>query len=143
MMPRKDYTKKMLETIEGMKVLKLKKDPNPKLIEKTKSVIKDPKWPRHITFNFNAASITPRLFGGLKDHKNTYKMRSIVNKREQVTYQLDKTMKNVYNKILPATENVLASMQELIQKFREISIDKNDILVSFDVKELYPSVDKM
>lgn len=36
MMPRNDYAKKMLETIKGMKVVNLKKDPNKKLIEKKK-----------------------------------------------------------------------------------------------------------
>lgn len=48
------------------------KDPKPMFIDKIEAIIKDPKWLKHITFNFNAASITKRLFWRLKNHKNSY-----------------------------------------------------------------------
>ena len=49
---------------------------------------------------------------------------------------------NVYREILPESETTLQSTEDFKKRFREINIEKDEILVSFDVENLYPSIDK-
>ena len=69
-------------------------------------LIKENSWPKDRKPKLlNLAPNTQCRFGRLKGHKDPYTIRPIVNKKGDLTYDLEKYMKNVYREIVPESEN--------------------------------------
>ena len=68
-------------------------------------------------------------------------MQPIVNKSEGPIYDIEKYVKNIYNKLLSPLIHSLSSTSKFIQRLRKFSINQEYILVSFDVINLFPSID--
>ena len=142
-MQRDNYNSMMEETIRKLEASEINSDPNKKLMKIVDNLIKEDSWPENKKPKLlNFAPNTPRIFGRLKDHKDPFTIRPIVNKKEAPTYSLEKYMKNIYREILTESETTLQSTEDFIKRFREIDIEKDEILVSFDVENLYPSINK-
>ena len=141
-MDKADYVNKMETTIQEMEIENITQNPLNKLIGKVKLLLQSKYWPddKKPTLLNHAPNI-PRMFGKFKDHKIPPKMRPIVNKSEGPTYEIEKYMKNIYNKLLPPSTHSLSSTSEFIQRLREFSSNQEYILVSFDVINLFPSID--
>ena len=119
------------------------KDPNEVLMEKRADLIKNGVWsdnkePRI----YNFAPNTPHIFGRVKDHKEPPIITLMVNKKEAPTYDLEKYMKSLNKNLFPDSTAALTSKTDFIKKLRELKVEKEDILVSFSIENMYPSVDK-
>ena len=131
----------MEETIEKLEAKGINFDPNKKLLKTVDDLIKENSWPKGKEPKLlNFALNTPRIFGRLKDNKDPHTMRPIVNKKGFPTYEIEKSMNNIYKEILSESETTLQSTKNVIKRLREISIEKDEILVSFDIENLYPSI---
>ena len=63
-------------------------------------------------------------------------MRPIVNKKEGPTYFLEKYMTKIYKRYLPDNNNSLNSTEDFIKKLKEIKLEKDLKVVSFDIINL-------
>ena len=134
-MKRNKYKNKMREAIIKMGAERVTKDPNEILKEKWAALIRNGVWPNDRKPKIhNFAPNTPHIFGRIKDHKKLPTIRSIVNKKEAPTYDLEKYMKNLYKDLLPVSTAAITSTEEFINRFRELKINEKDILASFDIE---------
>ena len=118
---KQDYTDMMENTFMKMQVEIMNKDPNKKLKNKIRNLMKEGIWPDNITpFNHNHAPNTPRAFGRYKDHKKPPSMRPTVNKKEEPTYFLEKYMTKINKMFLFGDINSLNSTEDFIRKLKEI-----------------------
>ena len=125
-MDKTDYIHKMESTIQEMEIENITPNPLDKLIAKIKHLLQSKYQPddKKSTLLNHAPNI-PRIFGEFKDHKTSPKMRPIVNKSEGPTYDAEKYMKNIYNKILHPSNHSLSSTLEFIQRLCIFSRIKN------------------
>ena len=68
-------------------------------------------------------------------------MRPIVNKKVGPTYFLEKYMMKIYKRFLPDGNNSLNSTKDFIRKFKEVNLEKDLKMVSFDIINLCLSID--
>lgn len=140
-MDRNEYNEKMQDAINSINAEEINKDPTDNINNKVKELAKNPNWPQGEKLDIvNKTPIAPIMFGKIKDHKNPMKMRPIVNKRTAPTYKLENYMKTIYAKLLPQSDKMIKSTKEFIDKIRNLKIKENEMIVSFDIKELYPSI---
>ncbi|XP_017462864.1 PREDICTED: uncharacterized protein LOC108356257, partial [Rhagoletis zephyria] len=76
-----------------------------------------------------------------KLHKSGTPMRPIINHKSAPSYKLSKYLKTILkdNLGLP-NKNTISSTTELIEKLKDSVITLDTKLVSFDIKNLYPSI---
>ena len=139
---KSDYINKMENTIKEINVDIMNQNPLRKLTEKVKILLKSTHWPKNKPpLLINHAPNIPRLFGKFKDHKTPPKFRPIVNRREGPTYDIEVYMTNIYKEILPPSDHSLNSTADFIKRLRSFEHNSKDKIVSFDVINLYPSID--
>ena len=98
-MDRNKYNMMVEEIIEKLEAKEINFDPNKKLTEIVDDLMKENSWPKGKKPKLlNFALNIPRLFGRLKDHKDPYTIRPIVNKKEAPTYDLEKYMEKYAKK---------------------------------------------
>ena len=51
-------------------------------------------------------------------------------------------MKSLHKNLLPFSTAAITFTEDFINKFRELKIEEKDILFSFDIENMYPSIDK-
>lgn len=83
----------------------------------------------------------PVLYGLPKIHKENTPIRPIASFTQAPTYKLCKWL-NTYlpHKLSFQPKHVIKNSLDLIQKIKNINVPPNSTLVSFDIKNLYPSV---
>ena len=134
-MERNEYKIMMKEAIVEMGAERVSKDPNESIIEKRTALIRSGVWSDNKKPKIdNFAPNTQCNFGRVKDDKEPPTIRPIVNKKEAPTYDLEKCMKNLYKDLLPVSNASITSTEKFINNFRELKINENDILVSFDIE---------
>ena len=58
------------------------------------------------------------------------------------TYFLEKYMTKIYKRFLPDSNNSLNLTEDFIRKLKEIKLEKNLKILSFDLINLFPSIEK-
>ncbi|CAA9995523.1 unnamed protein product, partial [Nesidiocoris tenuis] len=89
---------------------------------------------------YNAHSTAPILYGKLKTHKTPAKLRPVVANYNGPTQRLAKWYNNVLKPFVEKNPYDIKNAQNLVQKLKGTIVEDPYMLVSFDVKELYPSV---
>lgn len=82
----------------------------------------------------------PKLYTLPKIHKPGDKMRPIVSSVNSPAYKLAKWMNKRLNLFESFDSLSIKNSFDFVEKVKDIRLDKNDILVSFDVESLYPSI---
>ena len=82
----------------------------------------------------------PRIYGLPKIHKTGKAMRPITSSINAPTYNLAKWLVQKFNSFPKFESANLKNSLDLVDKIKDINIDKNDRLVSFDVTSLFPSI---
>ena len=83
---------------------------------------------------------TPRIYGLPKIHKEGAPLRPIVNTIGSPTYQLAKYLANKLKPLVGNTSSFVKDSSFFVNKIKNIKVDKDDILVSFDVVSLFTKI---
>ncbi|XP_036320425.1 uncharacterized protein LOC118734935 [Rhagoletis pomonella] len=143
-MNRDEYIQKTEQLIKETRCKKLAKDPTEgyqaTIKETTKKATKIIK-PNQIHTLTIMNSSAPPMNALPKIHKLGTPMRPIINHRSAPSYKLSKHLKTILkdNLGLP-NKYTISNTTELIEKIKDSAITMDTKLVSFDIKDLYPSI---
>ncbi|XP_077486537.1 uncharacterized protein LOC144097778 [Amblyomma americanum] len=147
MLNRTDYDKKMLDLLQGRSTyVALKKDPTSKLERELQKLLVDifhfvPPHHRSLYFRLLCHNgSAPALYGFPKIHKEGVPMRPIVDFTRFPLYELAGYLHRVFAPLVGKGSTFIRNSYEFIGKVRDISLDDDDLMVSFDVKSLFTSV---
>ncbi|XP_036317488.1 uncharacterized protein LOC118732462, partial [Rhagoletis pomonella] len=141
---KKDYIEKTESLITEIGCNKLGKDPTEEYqaaikntIKKSTTIIKD-NLPYRLTLM--NPSVRP-LIALPKTHKPGTPMRPIINHKSAPGYRLSKHLKTLLKDSLDLRNKyTITNTTELIEKMKSLKINENTKFVSFDIKDLYPSI---
>ena len=82
-----------------------------------------------------------RFYGLPKIHKDGAPLRPIVSLPGSATYNLSKEMWKRLKHLVSGSSNSINNAQQFLEKLRDIEIEEDEIMVSFDVTALFTSID--
>lgn len=82
----------------------------------------------------------PKLYGLPKTHKNPLKMRPIISNCNSPLEKLAKWVTEEWKKLKPPQGLFVKNSFDFLERIRNIRIEEDEILISFDVESLYPSI---
>ena len=82
----------------------------------------------------------PRLYGLPKHHKDGVPLRPIVDAIDSVTYKLGKQINHILKPIVDNKPHVLKNSKQFCAAIDNIQLENDELLVSFDVVQLFPSI---
>lgn len=140
-----EYEKKMKKLLEDKSTYKTTRlDPTSTLEKKNNNLLTEllkdnhiTKWEKYKLTSIAAAS--PQLYGLPKIHKEGIPLRPIASSFKVPCYNLSQYIGKILQNIISPTYNVKNSM-ELKERIHDIKLDKNDIIVSFDVVSLFTNI---
>jgi len=88
----------------------------------------------------NNNSKIPRFYALPKTHKPNIPMRPIVDFRDSSTYLLEKYLKNILLPLSKIENFNVNNGYEVVSKLKQIKIEQDESMVSFDVKSLFTKV---
>ncbi|XP_065678453.1 uncharacterized protein LOC136093394 [Hydra vulgaris] len=129
------------------KTKKLNYDPTPQIIRKVQNILRKLNKAGQFTVKeykdlYPSDAIPPRLYGVIKAHKleKNYLMRVIVSTIGTTTYKISKFLTDMIQPILNKNNTHLKNSQQFVNLANSWNIDKDEIQVSYDIINLYPSV---
>nr|CAH8868704.1 unnamed protein product [Trichobilharzia regenti] len=146
-MNRTDYEKKAIEHLsEGPYLLinekkksakfnKMKRNIN-RLFQEMKPKIGNSLW---LTLKPNS-HISSRFYGQPKIHKPTVPLRPEIDFTNSPTYNLSKYLLSILQPPQKDTQNIVRNSYDFKSQIEHREIDKEDIMVSYDINSLYTSV---
>jgi hypothetical protein len=141
-MNKENYIEKMLDHLNNSgSYKKLNKNPLNKIAKEVSKAIKlsnikeDDKKKLIVS-----CPSTPRIYGLPKIHKEGAPLRPIVNTIGSPTYQLAKYLANKLKPLVGNTSSFVKDSSFFVNKIKNIKVDKDDILVSFDVVSLFTKI---
>ncbi|XP_060518420.1 uncharacterized protein LOC132697146 [Cylas formicarius] len=126
-MNTEDYKRKVQQILEDDCYKKVSRDPTTYLKKTTKAKIKEVIQDEQLQKKLiprEKSSRCPKHYGLPKIHKNDVPLRPILT----------------YQPIVEAKASYVKNSEHFLQLIKEINIDQQDVLASFDVKSLYPSI---
>jgi hypothetical protein len=138
------YIDKVQDFISSSLSIPLKKDPTPKFQSQVRNLINScpihfPTHKKHLYASMNPRA--PILYGLPKIHKEDTPIRPIASFTQAPTYPLCKWLTSYLpHKLSFRPKYTIKNSLDLIQKIKNINVPPNSTLVSFDIKNLYPSV---
>lgn len=84
--------------------------------------------------------VLPKLYALPKTHKPGKKMRPIVSNVNAPTYKIAKWLVKELNKLPRIKSRSVKNSFEFIEKIKDILIAIDEIMISFDVSSLFPSI---
>ena len=142
-MDKKEYSDKVTQLLEEGNYTQLPKNPLPKMIRDTNKTISEctkvlPTDQRYLVKAPNPE--IPKLYCLPKIHKPGYPLRPIVSNINAPTYNLSKKLVQDFQTFEQPTTLSVKNNLDLLDKLKDLKIDQNDRLISFDVKNLFPSI---
>lgn len=139
-----DYFNRVSALINEGPYTEIKKNPLPKMIRDTKTVlsISNKVINDRIRFSLTVSNpVLPRMYCLPKIHKEGKSMRPIVSCINSPTYLLSKYLSSSFSSLPNQQENFsVKNSYEFINKIKAIELSEHETLVSFDVTSLFPSV---
>lgn len=135
-----DYNEKMIDHLTNSGYyIKLNKNPLKKISRNVHNLTRSSK--EHKIKNLLENNpYTPRIYVALKIHKEGVPIRPIVNTIGGPTYQLEKYLAKKLKPMVGNTNSFVKDCTHFINEIKDLNLDTNDILVSFDVKSLYTNI---
>ena len=87
-----------------------------------------------------ADTVSPRLYGLPKIHKEGVPLRPIVSFVGSTTYELSKYLCNILSPLVGNTEHRIQNSYDWADKSKQFRLNDDDELVSFDVVLLFTSI---
>ena len=124
---------------------KLKSNPTRKYKEKLVALLQDLRDSKVITGVkylqlYPTAEETPKLYGLPKVHKANIPLRPIVACRGSIAYDTARFTADLISPLVGKTRYFLKNSKDLVEKLRDIVLEDDEELVSFDVVALFTSV---
>lgn len=139
---KSDYLNRMKETVTSTSFTKIPKNPLPKMIKQASqistdmsTILKIPKYRLSVP-----NPIVPRLYGLPKIHKPGNKMRPIVSSIDAPPYKIAKEVVAELRMLPPPPGLFVKNTYDFVDRLKDIILQEDEILVSFDVESLYPNV---
>jgi len=141
-MIRYDYDIKMEDHIKNSGCYKiLDKYPSTKILKEVTKKIKysslDIITKKRIT---PTSSITPRIYGAPKVHKEGNPLRPIVNTIGSPTYLLAQYLARKLSLLVGNTSSYIKDSESFVQWTKDLKMKDEDLMVSFDVVSLYTMI---
>lgn len=145
-MERKDYEERMNTIVYDMMTYRrLTKDPTNTLQKKNNDLV-DELFTHNIISEVEKKkmktdiAIAPRIYGLPKIHKPDFPLRPICSSINSPSYQLSRYLTSILSRL---TENSKYNIKNSVQfkdKIQNTVIDDDEMMVSFDVVSLFPSI---
>jgi hypothetical protein len=144
-MDTEDYDNAVLELLENGPYERRTRNPLTNTVEKTRKVIKTVierfDLPDYMKYRLKVSNpVIPAMYALPKIHKPGNKMRPIVSAIGSPTEPLAKWLLQELKSITPPPGLDIKNSIEFTEKLREFEIEEDELLVSFDVTSLYPSI---
>ena len=142
---RDDYNQKMNQLLDDKKTYKtIRTDPTSKLQTMNQKLVNDLYKQQYINLSEKiklscSAPSAPVLYGLPKIHKPNLPLRPIAASTNVPCYGLSKYIGKILKNIISEELNIKNSFQ-LKDKMKEISLEEDEILVSFDVVSLFTNI---
>lgn len=82
----------------------------------------------------------PKLYGLPKIHKIGNKMRPIVSNINAPCYSIAKWLVAEFKKLKPIESLSVKNSFEFVERMKDVQVNRDEIMVSFDVESLFPSI---
>lgn len=144
-MYKEDYNNKMNKLLEDKSTYKtIRTDPTTKLQKINNNFVNSMFKSNYIDLGQKiklscSAATAPVLYGLPKIHKPDLPLRPIASSTNVPCYNLSRHIGGILKNIVSENYNIKNSMQ-LKEKIKEISLDDEDILVSFDAVSLFTNI---
>lgn len=144
-MYKENYNKKMEELLEDKSTYrKCREDPTPKLEKTNNKLVNELYKKEYITLwdktrLTSIAATSPTLYGLPKIHKDNIPLRPISSSQKVPCYNLSQHIGKILKNIISTEHNIKNSTQ-LKKDLDEVSLDTDDIIVSFDVVSLFTNI---
>ena len=143
-----DYDSKVHDLIDDTKSYRiLKKDPTRATERKLLTLLRDLRRRDGITEAFynsvrpsEGSSKPARFYGRVKLHKESAPLRPVVATCETSTYALARRLSGLLRPLVGSSGRILRNTNDLVDTMKDISLDANEMLVSYDVKSLFTSI---
>ena len=80
------------------------------------------------------------MYGQPKIHKQNYPLREIVDSTSSVAKECDKYISKILQKYTGKTPYYIKNSADFAEKIKDLRVEEDEVLVSYDVTALYPSV---
>ena len=142
---REDYLEKCMDHINNGPYQLLKKDPTTKIKAKTLKqlkVLKDNEFIDNKLYYYlkPTDSPAPRFYGQPKIHKPGVPIRPIVSYSGSPLYNLNKYIANILKTYVKHENNNAKNSTTFSNYIRNVPIEDDEIMVSFDVTSLYTNI---
>jgi len=87
-----------------------------------------------------SCEVIPRIYGLPKIHKEGVPLRPIVNTIGSPTYELAKYVAKLLKPLVGNTDSFIKDSNDFVKLIKNKRVDKDDILVSFDVVSLFTKI---
>ena len=148
-MDQEEYINKMEEKLKDRTTYEpIKKDPTNEIKEalaKELQRIKEEGQLDNKTFYRLQPTKTkiPRMYGQPKIHKANYPLREIVDSTGSVAKEVDKYISKILQKYVGKTDYYIKNSAHFAETIKDLRVEEDETLVSYDVEALYPSVPQL
>lgn len=150
-MDRQDYDHRMLDHISSGNYCKIKRNPLKKMEKSTKSVISnilntfrdiDGSVNKKLKWWLNVSNpVVPKLYGLPKIHKlGPLKMRPVVSNINSPNYRVARWLISELKALQHPGDCSIKNSLEFAAKLKDLALDDDEIMISFDVESLFPSI---
>ncbi|XP_075559022.1 uncharacterized protein LOC142590578 [Dermacentor variabilis] len=147
LLDRSDYNEKMKDLLsEEDTYVAVQKDPTVNLQTKLQKLLSKvfkfvPPQQKHLYHRLLCTNgSAPAIYGLPKVHKPGVLLRPIVDFTRSPLHRLSVYLHQVLGPLTGKTATHISNSSAFVEKVRDISLDEDDIMVSFDVKSLFTSV---
>ena len=145
-MDREEYVTEMEKKLADTATYKrLTKDPTQEIRKTLYAKLKQLKANEHISKDEYSRikpykTQIPRFKGRPKIHKPKHPLREIVDGKDSVTKGTDKHLSKIFKEYAEDNEYRIKNSEEFVEKMKNTNIEPNEVMVSYDVVALYPSI---
>ena len=145
-MDKKDYIDQMETKLKDRNTYReIKEDPTDDIKKELATKLKEIHEAEEISYPtymklYPSKTQIPRMKGQPKIHKEGNPLREIVDSIGSVYKEVDKHIAKIIKPLRGNTEYVVKNSQHFIETVKDIKLEEDETLVSYDVTALYPSV---
>jgi hypothetical protein len=141
-----DYERKALDLLDDNTTYeRVQSYPTKRLQRKVTKVLNDMRHNHILTDNEYhrmkpGDSVLPLFYGQPKIHKPNIPLRPIIAFCGATTYNLAKELSNRLRPLTLKSNHMLKNTRDFIERIKDIEIDHDEVMVSFDVKSLFTCI---
>ena len=145
-MDKQDYQEKAKALLKDQGTYKaLKTDPTGRLKSRMINLLKKIKSEGGIDDIlykklYPTGAVTPKFYGLPKIHKDGVPLRPIVSSRGSITYEVAKELSRIVKPLVGSSPHHIKNTEDFIQQMKEVKLQADDIITSYDVSALFTSV---